>query len=45
MATWTAKTSGATCVAGRRCSAVISLSSARPELSPVASVQATAPTQ
>jgi processive 1,2-diacylglycerol beta-glucosyltransferase len=40
--TWTAKTNGATCVAGRRCSAVISLSRASSELRPVASVHATA---
>jgi processive 1,2-diacylglycerol beta-glucosyltransferase len=37
--TWTTKTNGATCVAGRRCNADISLRSASPELSPVASVQ------
>jgi processive 1,2-diacylglycerol beta-glucosyltransferase len=42
MTTWTTKTNGATCVAGRRCSADISLSSASPELAPVASVQHTA---
>jgi UDP-N-acetylglucosamine:LPS N-acetylglucosamine transferase len=40
--TWTTKTSGATCVAGRRCSADISLRMASPELRPVASVHATA---
>ena len=40
--TWTTKTNGATCVAGRRCSADISLTSASPELRPVASVQHTA---
>ena len=39
MTTWTTKTNGATCVAGRRCSADISLRSASPELRPVASVQ------
>jgi hypothetical protein len=37
--TWTTKTKGATCVAGRRCSADISLRSASPELRPVATVQ------
>jgi processive 1,2-diacylglycerol beta-glucosyltransferase len=42
MTTWTTKTNGATCVAGRRCNADISLSSASPELSPVAAVQARA---
>jgi UDP-N-acetylglucosamine:LPS N-acetylglucosamine transferase len=36
--TWTTKTNGATCVAGRRCNADISLRSASPELAPVASV-------
>ncbi len=36
--TWTTKTSGATCVAGRRCSADISLRIASPELKPVATV-------
>jgi processive 1,2-diacylglycerol beta-glucosyltransferase len=40
--TWTTKTKGATCVAGRRCRADISLRSASPELSPVAKVQAAA---
>jgi hypothetical protein len=40
--TWTTKTSGATCVAGRRCSADISLRIARPELRPVAMVHARA---
>ncbi len=45
MTTWTTKTSGATCVAGRRCSADISLSSASPELRPVASVQHAAAAQ
>lgn len=40
--TWTTKTNGATCVAGRRCSADISLSRASSELSPVAMVHATA---
>jgi processive 1,2-diacylglycerol beta-glucosyltransferase len=40
--TWTTNTNGATCVAGRRCKADISLRSARPELRPVASVQPTA---
>ena len=42
MTTWTTKTRGATCVAGRRCSADISLRTARPELRPVATVQARA---
>jgi len=40
--TWTTKTSGATCVAGRRCSADISLRMASAELRPVASVHAPA---
>jgi UDP-N-acetylglucosamine:LPS N-acetylglucosamine transferase len=40
--TWTTKTNGATCVAGRRCSADISLSRASSELRPVANVHATA---
>jgi processive 1,2-diacylglycerol beta-glucosyltransferase len=40
--TWTTKTSGATCVAGRRCNADISLTMASPELRPVASVHTTA---
>lgn len=40
--TWTTKTSGATCVAGRRCSADISLRMASPELRPVAAVHARA---
>jgi hypothetical protein len=45
MATCTTKTSGATWVAARRCSAVISLSSATPELSPVASIHPAAAAQ